>query len=76
MFCFVSVFAVSSLLSRIVSQYGNNIGVAGARAIADALVAGAEDTTLHVRVPGKPIELIGLDCGKTKLQIFIQNLRL
>ena len=63
-------------LIRIISQNDNNIGDDGVRAIADAIRTGADVTTLLARVPGKPIELIGLDCGKTKLQIFIQNLRL
>ena len=59
---FPPAFAVPSVLIRIVSQAGNSIGPEGAKAVADAMRAGAEDTTLHVRVPGKPVELIGLDC--------------
>ena len=44
-------------------QYRNQIGDAGACSIGEGLKWGAEDTTLHVRVPGKPVELIGLDCA-------------
>jgi hypothetical protein len=38
------------------------VGAAGALALAGALEKGAADTTLHVRVPGKPDESSGLDC--------------
>ena len=48
-----------------VLQNGNRIGDEGAKAIAQALKGGAKDTTLHVRVPGKPVETIGLDCVTT-----------
>ena len=43
-------------------QWNNGLGDEGAKAIAAALQQGAEDTTLHVRVPGKPVESTGLDC--------------
>ena len=51
----------------------NYVGAAGAAALAGALEKGAEDTTLHVRVPGKPVELIGLDCvtSGSKLKGFV-----
>jgi hypothetical protein len=38
------------------------VGDAGCAALAGALEKGAADTTLHVRVPGKPDESSGLDC--------------
>ncbi len=37
LFCFLAVFPVSSLLNCIDSQGGNNIGVDGAQALAEAL---------------------------------------
>ena len=42
----------------------NQVGDEGAKAIAAALQQGADVTTLLARVPGKPNELFGLDCGK------------
>jgi hypothetical protein len=37
---------------------------------------GADVTTLLARVPGKPNDLFGLDCGKTKLLFLIEYPRL
>ena len=43
----------------------NQIGDDGAGGLGEGLKVGAKDTTLHVRVPGKPVETIGLDCVTT-----------
>ena len=42
----------------------NRIGDEGCKALGEALKVGADVTTLLARVPGKPNELFGLDCGK------------
>jgi hypothetical protein len=47
----------------------NEVGAAGAAALAGALEKGAKDTTLHARVPGKPVELIGLDCVTSGMRL-------
>jgi hypothetical protein len=72
----VDGFPPSPPLIRIILQGGDNIGDNGARAIADAMRTGADVTTLLARVPGKPNDLFGLDCGKTKLLFLIEYPRL
>ncbi len=59
---FACAFSSACVRPTSVLQWGNQVGVEGAKAIASALQQGAEDTTLHVRVPGKPVESTGLDC--------------
>ena len=67
--CFCLVWCSGSLVLLLLgaepSQYRNNIGDAGASSLGEGLKWGAKDTTLHVRVPGKPVETIGLDCVTT-----------
>ena len=50
-------------------QDQNGIGDAGATVLGEALKVGAKDTTLHARVPGKPVELIGLDCVTSGMRL-------
>ena len=52
----------------------NGVGNAGAAALAAALEKGADVTTLHARVPGKPVELTGLDCGKQSINAYTKPL--